>query len=626
MDTQPQKPPKKPPACDTCKARRVLCHPRLDGGPCPRCAEKNEICTTTPTQRGRPRKHPIQTTKPVFETRIIKLPQNPGPVFQSSFNVPELTPEFVAHCFEVIRLMPQYNHPLLEASMIKKDIRAASYQIELLHPPSRVLALCVLTAASLASPHHSVLGPGPRPASLAESTQFLATASSQDLLACGIRRSATFRALRNEALKAAWECGSMLQPSVENAASCFMLDLMEQVDFSGVSRPWATAYMAHVRALAPGWHATGFSATDATIWGAFILSESMISAARRIPLLVTHHDQLVLCGAEAQSLCSLLSSLEKSERNQSFGMFWSFLQPFLFHVTTLSRELSEKIAGDYARLSPLSEAAVISFITSLASLQSILEHMLERADSLLAGSTHSSQLTIDTDPSRQDLIVRSSAYALIVGYTGLCLPFYRELEYRDTYASASITTNANARSRIKLLREQAREMAGHAAQMLATGLQLLPSGQFTPVHYHSIHAWAQFCLEEADSYVDMDMDLARTMESLSREIKLMSYCLHGIATPTATPLIDRLDDHVKRTYVRQAQPVTNSSVGPMPYDQDMESFLTSVDPTVSGTHPAFELSPGINVQQPYLTTNDHLQAWDGLSTNYIPHLDPYRTI
>ena len=31
---------KKLPACDYCKARRVICHPQPDGKPCPRCEEK----------------------------------------------------------------------------------------------------------------------------------------------------------------------------------------------------------------------------------------------------------------------------------------------------------------------------------------------------------------------------------------------------------------------------------------------------------------------------------------------------------------------------------------------------------------------------------------------------------
>ncbi|KAJ7290531.1 hypothetical protein C8J57DRAFT_1276078, partial [Mycena rebaudengoi] len=45
-----------PPACDSCKSRRVLCHSQPDGSPCLRCAENGIICTTTPLPRGRPPK------------------------------------------------------------------------------------------------------------------------------------------------------------------------------------------------------------------------------------------------------------------------------------------------------------------------------------------------------------------------------------------------------------------------------------------------------------------------------------------------------------------------------------------------------------------------------------------
>ncbi|KAF5317880.1 hypothetical protein D9758_018791 [Tetrapyrgos nigripes] len=40
---------KKPPACDYCRTRRVLCHPQPEGRSCPRCLEKGVKCTTTPS-------------------------------------------------------------------------------------------------------------------------------------------------------------------------------------------------------------------------------------------------------------------------------------------------------------------------------------------------------------------------------------------------------------------------------------------------------------------------------------------------------------------------------------------------------------------------------------------------
>ncbi|KAM0746117.1 hypothetical protein T439DRAFT_144445 [Meredithblackwellia eburnea MCA 4105] len=58
---------RKAPACDFCKASRVLCLGReggnLDKG-CPRCISKGIICTTTPVKRKKPtrKQHPVSHT------------------------------------------------------------------------------------------------------------------------------------------------------------------------------------------------------------------------------------------------------------------------------------------------------------------------------------------------------------------------------------------------------------------------------------------------------------------------------------------------------------------------------------------------------------------------------------
>jgi hypothetical protein len=88
-----------------------------------------------------------------------------------------------------------------------------------------VLTLCIIAIASLVSFHESVLGDGPRPQSLENQTFF---SSNPDLRAFGVRRAAAHRALRIKALQAAWDVGIMLEPSEENAASCYLLNLLEQ--------------------------------------------------------------------------------------------------------------------------------------------------------------------------------------------------------------------------------------------------------------------------------------------------------------------------------------------------------------------------------------------------------------
>ncbi|KAJ7164327.1 hypothetical protein C8R46DRAFT_311004 [Mycena filopes] len=280
---------KKPPACDACKARRVLCHPQSNGAPCPRCVEKHVVCTTTPVARGRPRRNPLSTSAPLPPSRRPRAStpssssssQIPG----SDGNVPELTPNFVAHCFDALQLTPQYNHhPLIGATSINTDIRAVSFQLDRLPPQSRVLALCIICCASLTSFHPAVLGDGPRPQSFADVGFF---DSCPDLRVFGLRRAPAYHGLRAAALKAAWEVGIILQPSNENAASCFLLDILEQSDFNAASRPWANAYMSHVRALASIWRANDAPVIAPTArWVGHLMADALISVRSRTPMLM----------------------------------------------------------------------------------------------------------------------------------------------------------------------------------------------------------------------------------------------------------------------------------------------------------------------------------------------------
>ncbi|KAJ7655805.1 hypothetical protein DFH06DRAFT_1200944 [Mycena polygramma] len=544
---------KKLPACDTCKARRVSCNPQPNGAPCTRCVERNSVCITTPVSRGRPRKNPVAAASSLSLSRLpplssLPFPLHPHPVLETSSDCPELTTELVAHCFEGLKFTPQYNYPLISATSIRTDIRAVSFQVHLLSPQCRVLALCIVCFVSLASFHSSVLGEGPRPASFLDHDFF---SSNTDLLSFGLRRGPAFRALRAEAVKAAWEIGIVLQPSNENAASCYLLDLTEQSDFPGASRPWANAYMAHIRALAPIWRASGYITSDAGHWSGFLMTEALISAKSRTTMLVTHNDQLLICGPEPPSLESLLASLESSPHNSSLTSLWTSMKPYLFHVTSLARQLSETIAGDYARVTPLSEGAVIKFLSSLSLMHSILSILLEQVDAAITSATdnHSPFILEDTNV---DVVARASAYAAVFGFTGLVLPFYRELEYRENNDQPG--QSERTRERLRLLRVQAHEMAVLGARELVRSLRYLPRIHYTPAHWTTISDWADFCAEEAESRAALSPESARDLETILNELKLLGYSLDVVSTPRGITLIERLEAHVNRTLLAPAPP------------------------------------------------------------------------
>ncbi|KAF7329099.1 Zn(2)-C6 fungal-type domain-containing protein [Mycena kentingensis (nom. inval.)] len=565
---------KKLPACDLCKARRVLCHPQPNGAPCPRCVEKNAICTTTPVPRGRPRKHPAPVaTKSVAETRV-SVPQHPGPVFQS-LNCPELSPEFVAHCFEAIKFIPQYNHPIIGTTSIKSDILAVSYQIHLLPPQSRVLALCIVCAASLASFHPVMLGDDQsRPNSFVDNAFFGGELSN--LLSCGVRRQTAYRGLRDEALKCAWEAGILLQPSNENAASCYLLDMMEQIDFTGASRPWAAAYISHIRSMAPHWHAAGpFTVHDASQWAGYFMTEAITSATSRTPVLITSHDQLLLTGPEPPSLEMFLSTLERTSKNANFSVLWTSIRPYLYHVTTLSRQLSETIAGDHARLEPLAEGAVLRFLTSMTMLQSAMALLVERVDSVLENDPRiqTPQPAITIEGTSADAGIRAAAYGVVFSYAGLILPFYRELELRAVWGVQSTTTDTTAaRERMRLLRSQTRSLCLEGAREFAKALRRLPRVHYgpTPVQWRLVSSWAEFAVEEAEAESVLGAGVSPQMrdilDAFADELHLLGYSLPGPSTPQATKLLERMDMHARRLPAGRSSPDISTVGSPSPRD------------------------------------------------------------
>ncbi|KAF7348584.1 Zn(2)-C6 fungal-type domain-containing protein [Mycena venus] len=542
---------RKPPSCDPCRARRVLCHPQPGGAACPRCAEKEIICTTTPTARGRPRKNPPRQGSSIGRPHqtIPSLVLHPQPNFGTSVDCPELSPEFVAHCLEGLSPNPLFHHPLISAAAIMSEIRAVSFQLHLLPPQTRVLALCSIAGGSLLAFHKSVLGDGPRPKSFDDNDFF---SSSPDILGCGVRRAAACRALRAEALKAAWEVGIILSPSNENAASCYLLDLLEQTDqISSAGRPWATAYLAHARALAPNWRPPSGLPWGEFFWTAFLMHEGLISARGRTPAIITAQDQLFFCGPE-RSLETLLESLESSANNASVSLLWTSIKSYMFNVTTLARQLLDQITGDVPRSNPLSEVAVLNFLNSLSKLHSTLSLLLDRID----GFTIVPGIDPSPDASIEVLLI-TAAYGGCHGFGGLALPFYRELQYREACGGAP--QSDRTQGRLRALKMQAHDMAVVAGRELARGIRYLPKIHYAPVHWITIRAWAEFVAEDADMVTadgaPLDAEAARDLVTFADELKMLGYSLDAASTPETLALIERLEGHANRALVSMFLPI-----------------------------------------------------------------------
>ncbi|KAJ7780569.1 hypothetical protein DFH07DRAFT_434983 [Mycena maculata] len=215
---------KKPPACDACKLKRVLCHPQPGGSPCPRCSEKGTVCKTTPVPRGRPRKRTSDAIlsadpQPSSWSSIVTL----RPQIELSV-CPDLSSDLVKHLVDCLAHFPLTRFPILRSGDgLRKALASAAWQVDLLPPQLRVLACCACALSSSISFHQSIIGPGLRPDSFQDRCFFLGS----DLREYGARRAPVFHALYERAYTLACEARITLEPSEPNTASCFILDILE---------------------------------------------------------------------------------------------------------------------------------------------------------------------------------------------------------------------------------------------------------------------------------------------------------------------------------------------------------------------------------------------------------------
>ncbi|KAF8153564.1 hypothetical protein K438DRAFT_371333 [Mycena galopus ATCC 62051] len=584
---------KKPPACDSCKARRVLCHPTTDGTPCPRCLEKGNKCTTTPVARGRPPKPDLGTVPtvnaatPASSTDSNSASEEPEAFplcstlnsnslpFRPHLNLP---PELVHHLFECFTHLPHQNHPILRGDVIRDALCSVSWQIHLLPPQQKVLAHCIVAISASISFDHAIIGPGSQPASLRDRSVF---APGADLRDYGVRRAPIYRALCAEAVRVACEVGILLEPSEDNAASCFILQCLGD-EKDARSRPWAVGYMSHVRAL--GDSLVEMTTYDTSIWSGYLLMEVMETTLHRQPVLISHHDQLLITGKDPLALQNLfltIQSIVQARKEQPLVPF-TIMRPYFFHVTRLARELYETITSDFARRLALDERAITDFITSLNHLHAIRALVFDHEEEI-----YPSDALFCPSPTRRGLRLnlRSCAYIMALSRAALVLALHRELVWRAAHPipqSAPVLGNgvaaeAWAAERFALLRRQVQEMANITMTDVARALRFMPSlPHIAHAQRGNVIAWAELCLEAAEAAGTVLPERAVTIESFSEALKLIGY-----SWPLPTGLVERLDACVAPHHPSPPPPLSLSEdsmiVDMFPALFDMSVFTAAFD-------------------------------------------------
>ncbi|KAJ7764923.1 hypothetical protein B0H16DRAFT_1883483 [Mycena metata] len=552
---------KKPPACDACKARRVLCHnsPLSSNLPCPRCAEKGIICKTTPVQRGRPRKTLSEDSQPsasgstmatLRRNEVSETPQLPVELVKDLMDCTFSSPESFtsrSQCYYCLGCahVGECRIPLFHGEKLKATLAAASWQLHLLPPQLRVLATCACALAATISFNPAVIGPGPQPSSFADRSVFF---RGSDLRIYGVRRAAFCRALYEQAVDIACDCRIHLEVSEENAASCFFLDVLERLnDTVNSSRAWAVAYMSHLRILLGSSDAI-LDGRRSGIWSGFQLSEALKAVAQRMPVLVTRVDQLLVARSEPPSLEQLFDSLHamREPPNKSNKLVFPSVQPYMFHVTRLARELCENITGDYARRRPFPHTAAINFLSSLSILQSIATLVLDQLEffpdaELLFFDLNGSKRTTRSENEN----LRACGFVVACGFAALVLALYREMKYRIA-TEAHTTEDRWLRERIEVFGRQVHEMTSGAVGVVAQAIKLLPSlPHLAQVAWIGLQDWAEFRLIEASGRTADASDVA-VFESITPRSLISAFKMSGYSWDVsgASELIEQMERYI----------------------------------------------------------------------------------
>ncbi|KAK4700205.1 hypothetical protein P7C70_g6042, partial [Phenoliferia sp. Uapishka_3] len=508
---------KKLPSCDSCKLRRVLCIPQPPPTSCPRCKEKGIVCTTTPVVR---RKPTGRTGKRIEEARAtfgiadgnLTLPPNAPwipsriqPRVAIAARPPSVTPhlssadldarlgqevlsgDLVAHLIDLYQHVPQSWLPLIPRGRLALLFESSNRHLAALSPQTEVLVLTIIALTSRLSSHPVIIGPGGDPAPDFESLTpaYLLLEGRRDLGEFGRRRENVCEALREKAVRAAWERGTLVNSSEESMAACHLLEMLEGRNDPKAGKPYGSAFVSHLRTLVDESDQGGAPQimNMPLGWSALIMREALFAANAGRTSHFAAADDLLLCGPVPPSIDeALLETVDDVDVRDSVTLFFRPMRP------------------SHARKQPLDERFVSKLLTQLDSLFQLLSILDGRISFVLSAAATSAHALPGEFETQRQYIMRACIYTLQLAWSSLSLPVYTDLRRRiallKTGPPSTSADRRRTRERLELLLQQVYRTTIKGARMVASCVHGAPSLAFlTHLHQERLESWIEILLE-----------------------------------------------------------------------------------------------------------------------------------
>ncbi|KAF8830951.1 hypothetical protein HHX47_DHR1000075 [Lentinula edodes] len=567
---------KKPPACDYCKARRVLCHPQLNG-PCPRCVEKGVECTTTPVVRRRRRtkgelvhsaakattssskncndQATASTSKQSDEelSTVIVVQQWASAMFLSNtLDEPSPVPPTLQLSVEVIKALmqtlrntphnphPVTTNPMIPLSQLEMKLRLHAWDMHSLSYQDRVLTHCLLTCSALCSTDPFILGTieiGPEESQILDSVSPLKSSVVPDMRHFGFRREPVVRQLWAESLWLANQACIATNTSIENAASCWILGYLRYVMFGKTSSAFSAACVHHMRTLAEDGKLSR-DAGEMLKFRGHMMIDSLLALMTGKTVPFTTNDELLIVPHKLEPLEQLISTF--LTRNCTTSDVFSSVHTFSHTVVRLARETAENLSGPYARSQPLDECFLIKHFASLDVFHSLLSAALQQISHLIQ-----SRFTQETTYH-----LHACAHGFVVAWGSLVITLFERLRDRSMYNttdntrvgsgfSSDISVAAEMKSsRLLVHLLHARKLASRTAIEISETMRDIPSIVRLMPH-GDLTKWARFLLEEENI---VDISRAQSLQAL--ECFRDALKVVGFSHADRTGVVDTINEYL----------------------------------------------------------------------------------
>ena len=228
----------------------------------------------------------------------------------------------------VYQHVPQSWLPLFPRGRISQQFEAAGRRLDAMTPQTCVLAHIIIALTSRLSSHPLILPGLPAPPFEAVN---LAAASlpDKDLRVFGRRREAVCEQFRENAVRLAWEKGTLVEAGEDSMAACFLLEMLQERHTFKGGKPYGSAYVSHLRSMLEGEDEGGPKVTNQQLgWSSLIMREALAAANSGRTSNFSAADDLLLCGEIPSSLEeSLAQSVEHIDVRDSVTLFFTPMRP-----------------------------------------------------------------------------------------------------------------------------------------------------------------------------------------------------------------------------------------------------------------------------------------------------------